>query len=104
MSPNSLSPEQAAEILKALADPVRIRIIRLLTNHNLRVKDIVCALDIHQTGTSRHLKTLHQAGLLNRRKIGTQVHYSLARDEVADILEFVTAIAAGRLRESMAPK
>ena len=64
------------EILKALADPNRIRILNLLHNETLCVCDIESVLGLNQSNLSRHLAKLRQAGLVQSEKRGLFSHYS----------------------------
>jgi ArsR family transcriptional regulator len=67
------------DVLKALADPTRMRIIALLGSGEVCVCHIHTALDVPQPTASRHLASLKKAGLVEARKIGLWVHYRLRR-------------------------
>jgi ArsR family transcriptional regulator len=76
----------AALFFKVLADEARLKIIWLLFHHKeLCVCDIMAALGITQSKTSRHLATLKHAGLVTDRKDGLWSYYALcpAEDELA---------------------
>ena len=64
-------------ILKALSEETRLRILKLLEHGELCVCDIVAALDMVQPKVSFHLNTLKTAGFLKDRKQGKWTHYSL---------------------------
>jgi ArsR family transcriptional regulator len=70
--------EQVAPLLKALADPVRLRLMSLVASHP---GGEVCAcelgetFDLSQPTISHHLKVLHDAGLVDREKRGVWVYY-----------------------------
>jgi len=67
-----------AQFLKVLADEARLEILWLLFNHEeLCVCDIMEALEITQSKTSRHLATLRHAGLVVDRKEAAWSYYSL---------------------------
>jgi ArsR family transcriptional regulator len=71
--------EQVAPLLKALADPVRLRLMSLVASHQggeACVCDLNGAFDLSQPTISHHLKVLHDAGLLDREKRGVWVYYS----------------------------
>lgn len=78
--------EQAASVatmLKALADPVRLRLMSLVLSHEggeACVCDLLPAFELSQPTISHHLKVLHEAGLLGREKRGVWVYYQ-ARPE-----------------------
>jgi ArsR family transcriptional regulator len=65
--------------LKALADPTRVRILGLLAGGEICVCHIHDALRIPQPTASRHLAYLRRAGLVDSRREGLWVHYSLAK-------------------------
>lgn len=72
--------EQVAPLLKALADPVRLRLLSLVASHQdgeACVCDLNDAFDLSQPTISHHLKVLHEVGLLDRDKRGTWVYYSV---------------------------
>ena len=76
-----LTAEQAelvAPQLKALAEPVRLRLMSLIASHpggEACVCDLHEAFDLTQPTISHHLKVLHEAGLLDREKRGVWVYY-----------------------------
>ena len=68
-------------MLKAIADPTRLRLLSLVLSHEgaeACVCDLLPYFDLSQPTISHHLKVLHEAGLLDREKRGTWVFY-LAR-------------------------
>jgi ArsR family transcriptional regulator, arsenate/arsenite/antimonite-responsive transcriptional repressor len=71
--------EQVAPLLKALADPVRLRLMSLVASHpgsEACVCDLAGAFDLSQPTISHHLKILHESGLLDRERRGVWVYYS----------------------------
>jgi ArsR family transcriptional regulator len=95
-----LSNEQAeriAPLLKALADPVRLRLLSLVASHadgEACVCDLNDAFDLSQPTISHHLKVLHEVGLLDRTKRGVWVYYSLKREALADLGSLIGGVAA----------
>jgi ArsR family transcriptional regulator, arsenate/arsenite/antimonite-responsive transcriptional repressor len=80
--------DQVAPLLKALADPVRLRLLSLVASHaegEACVCDLNDAFDLSQPTISHHLKILHEAGLLDRSKRGVWVYYAVRRDALADL-------------------
>lgn len=65
------------KIFKALGDETRLRILNLLTNTELCVCEIQYSLDITQSNTSRHLKTLSDVGLVISSKKAQWVAYKI---------------------------
>lgn len=64
--------------LKAAAEPTRLRILTLLSGGELNVKDLTQILGQSQPRISRHLKLLHEAGLIDRFREGSWVYFYLA--------------------------
>ncbi|NYB51332.1 MAG: winged helix-turn-helix transcriptional regulator [Methanobacteriaceae archaeon] len=76
-----------SDILKALGDPTRLKIIYLLTHGELCVCEIIKAMDKPQPTVSHHLNILKKAGFLKWRKEGVWVHYSLSNPKITDTLD-----------------
>jgi ArsR family transcriptional regulator, arsenate/arsenite/antimonite-responsive transcriptional repressor len=80
--------EQVAPLLKALADPVRLRLMSLVASHEggeACVCDLTDAFDLSQPTISHHLKVLHEAGLLGREKRGVWVYYRARTEALASL-------------------
>ncbi|CAN5240673.1 metalloregulator ArsR/SmtB family transcription factor [soil metagenome] len=97
-----MSAEQAAHVvpmLKAVADPVRLRLLSLVLSHEggeACVCDLQPAFDLSQPTISHHLKVLHDAGLLNREKRGVWVYYQ-ARPEAMEAMLNLFSVAPASL-------
>lgn len=65
------------DAFQALADPTRRRIVETLSAGEQQVNDVVGMLDIHQSGVSRHLRILLEAGFVQVRPDGPRRLYSL---------------------------
>jgi ArsR family transcriptional regulator, arsenate/arsenite/antimonite-responsive transcriptional repressor len=91
LSGTALSTDQAervATLLKALADPVRLRLVSLIASSasgEACVCDLNEAFDLTQATISHHLKVLHSAGLVDREKRGVWVYYAVRREALADV-------------------
>lgn len=68
------------KLIKLIANENKFKIIQLLSKGEVCVCDIGTELGIEQSLVSHHLNSLRQAGLINDRKLGTWVHYSLNKD------------------------
>ena len=68
---------QTADVFDALADPTRRRIIEALCHGERPVNDIVADAGIHQSGVSRHLRILTEAGFVSMRPDGQRRLYTL---------------------------
>jgi ArsR family transcriptional regulator len=80
--------EQVAPLLKALADPVRLRLMSLVASHpggEACVCDLTEGFDLSQPTISHHLKVLHEAGLLDRDKRGVWVYYRARTEALASL-------------------
>ena len=91
LSVQPLSAEQAdqvAPLLKALADPVRLRLMSIVASHpggEACVCDLNDAFDLSQPTISHHLKVLHDVGLLDREKRGVWVYYRARTQALASL-------------------
>ena len=66
-----------SEVFETLADPTRRRIVEALLSGERAVNDLVDQVDIHQSGVSRHLRILGEAGFVQVRPDGPRRLYSL---------------------------
>ena len=88
--------EQVAPLLKALADPVRLRLVSLIASSSTGeacVCDLNDAFDLTQATISHHLKVLHEAGLLSRSKRGVWVYYRVDRDALSALTTLLGGVA-----------
>jgi ArsR family transcriptional regulator len=82
--PSKLSSEaleMVAETFRALGDPGRLALLQELKDGEHMVGELVEASGMGQASVSKHLKTMHDAGLLSRRKDGVKVFYAV-KDEL----------------------
>ncbi|MBM3965782.1 MAG: winged helix-turn-helix transcriptional regulator [Planctomycetes bacterium] len=77
---SSEDPTTCATYLKALGDPVRLRIVRALQNCPLTVSDLVQILDLEMANVSHHLRVLFHADLVTVEKSGKFSYYQLNPD------------------------
>lgn len=68
--------------LSALAEPVRLRVLRVLEQEELSVGEVAKVVQIPQSTASRHLKTLSDVGLTSKRSVGTATLYRLVLDDL----------------------
>ncbi len=73
-------------VLKALSDETRLRILSILDEKELCVCDIKESLDVMQTKASRHLSYLKKAGLISSRKNAQWVYYSLNKNKDTEFI------------------
>ena len=89
--------EHIASLLKALADPVRLRLMSLVASRpggEACVCDLNDAFDLSQPTISHHLKVLHDAGLLGREKRGIWVYYNVKTEALASLSALISSPAA----------
>lgn len=76
----------ADSAFKALADPTRRELLRLLSKRDLAAGDLGAGFPISQPAISRHLAILRGAGLVSARREGQNVIYSLDTTVVQDVI------------------
>lgn len=82
-----------AEILKALGQPTRIKIIDFLREGERCVCEIFPAIEEEQSNTSRHLNLMVSSGILFRRKEGVKIFYAVKHPEILQMIDLATAVA-----------
>jgi len=87
--------EKIVDVLKALSDETRLRILNLLYEKELCVCDIMETLQISQAKASRHLIYLKNAGLVKYRKYAQWAYYSIYKDER---MKFIDGLVYDNLR------
>ena len=81
---------------KALSDPTRREILRLLSERDLTVNEIVAEFGLSQPAISRHLGVLRAAGLVTALRQGQNVLYSLDTTVVQDVVRILLGVAGKR--------
>jgi DNA-binding transcriptional ArsR family regulator len=94
--------ELVAARFRALSEPVRLRILQVLEESEMTVGGIVESLGANQSNVSRHLQSLHDAGLVGRRREGSNVIYFIADPTVGRICEIVCRRAEEEVRAQLA--
>jgi DNA-binding transcriptional ArsR family regulator len=89
--------ESAAELFGLLSTPVRLKIISAVCQGERNVSDLLAQIDTTQPNMSQHLATLYRAGVLGRRREGTQIYYKLQSDRVATLCRAVCTQVAMEL-------
>ena len=96
-------PKRGDSAFKALSDPTRREILRLLGEKSLTVTEIVEHFAISQPAISRHLAVLRSAGLVSAERAGQTVVYSLDttvfQDVVRALLDLAPSLSPGRALE-----
>ena len=82
------------EALKAIAEPRRRAILRLVADDELPAGEIAAAFDVTRTAVSQHLTVLKNAGLLTERRDGTRRLYRARPEGLAGLREFLDEVWA----------
>ena len=99
--PDSLHQFKAT-LFQALAHPTRIAILELLRDQELPVSIIVERLGLEPANASQHFAVLRAKHIVNSRKEGNQVFYSVRDPLIIEVLDIVRRYFQGHLKESMA--
>ncbi len=91
-----------ADIFQALAHPTRIAVLELLEAEELSAGSLIERLGIEQANVSQHLAVLRSKQLVNQRKAGTQVFYSLRDPIISQVLRLMKDYFYAHLKESRA--
>lgn len=83
--------EDAAECLRTIAHPVRLRMIEVLLDHRMTVGEIAELCAVRPSVASEHLGKMRDRGLLNMEKDGRQVFYTIAEPGLRSIVQCVRA-------------
>jgi len=89
--------ESAAELFGLLSTPVRLKIISAVCQGERNVSELLAQIDTTQPNMSQHLATLYRAGVLGRRREGTQIYYRLQSERVATLCRAVCTQVAMEL-------
>jgi DNA-binding transcriptional ArsR family regulator len=88
-----------ADLLKTLAHPVRLQVLKLLASNEKCVCQLIEDIGIEQSNLSQHLRVLKRQGLVDSRKDGTMVFYRLVNLEVLDIMAAAEQILSGQISQ-----
>ncbi len=89
--------------LKALSDETRLRVVNVILERECCVCEVMQALNISHTRASRNLSLLYEAGLLQRRKEGLWVLYSVSQEDMlGNLFEVVNAVKKTLERDTTA--
>lgn len=91
------------KVFRALANPLRLEIIRLLQKYPLCVKALVARIKVTQAAVSQHLRILENAGLVMSRKQGYWKHYSLFPSGLKVAIRFLHQVMRNQGGEKKCP-
>lgn len=78
------------DVFQTLADPTRRRIVEALRHGEQQVGDVVEKAGVHQSGVSRHLRILHEAGFVSMRPEGQRRLYSLKPEPFRELEQWLS--------------
>ena len=81
--------ERAAEWFGVLSTPMRLRIVRALCQGVKNVGQLIEVLGVSQPNMSQHLNLMYRAGLVGKRRQGTQVYYHIADESAVRVCRAV---------------
>ena len=91
--------ELKAEILKALAQPTRLKILEFLRHGERCICEIIPAVDGEQSNVSRHISLMQKSRLVTTRKDGVKVMVKVTDPEIFNILDRVSRMLREQFRE-----
>jgi DNA-binding transcriptional ArsR family regulator len=89
-----------ADFFKTLSHPARIRILEVLRDGEQSVSQLIPEVGLESSHLSQQLAVLRRANILEARKEGTTVHYSVTDERIFQLLEVAKAIITSTLAES----
>jgi len=89
--------DELVRVMKALSDPGRVSILKLLGARELCACEIIRVLGLAQPTISRHMRVLVDAGLVTGRKVGSWVHYRVAEKPASAYAQVMLAQLSGWL-------
>ncbi len=92
--------ELKAEILKALAQPTRLKILELLRNGEKCICEIVPAINGEQSNISRHISLMQKSHLVTTRKDGVKVMVKVRDPKIFEILDSVSLLLKKQIQET----
>ncbi len=91
--------EMKAEVLKALAQPTRLKILELLRNGERCICEIVPAVNGEQSNISRHISLMQKSHLVTTRKDGVKVIVKVKDPKIFEILDSIGTVLKNRVSE-----
>ncbi|MFL9923903.1 metalloregulator ArsR/SmtB family transcription factor [Herbaspirillum lusitanum] len=91
------SASKACALLKAMANEDRLLILCQLTQGECNVGDLEEQIGIHQPTLSQQLGVLREEGLVNTRREGKYIYYSLASFEVVQVMQTLSSLYCGKV-------
>ena len=93
--------QMKADLFKAMGNPVRIRVLELLSEREWAVGEMIAELGAGASGLSQHLSVLRAVGLVQARREASTVYYSLTTPRVSELLAVARQLRADLLTLQM---
>jgi ArsR family transcriptional regulator len=87
--------DQASRSLKAMAHPLRLKILCILGNEEVSVQDIVECVGTSQSNISQHLAILREKGVLRTRKDANRVYYRVGDERILNLIGMMREVFCG---------
>lgn len=97
---SNMGNQLIANVFKAMAHPTRLQIVKLLKEKPLCVCDILPQIDSEQSNASQHLSVLRNQGIVESKKDGPMVIYSIKNLEVYEMIDIAENIILKQLEET----
>lgn len=93
--------ERTAQAMRAIAHPLRLKILCVLGESEMRVRDIVEAVDTSQSNVSQHLAILREKSVLIPGKIANHVYYSVGDPRILQLIAAMREVLCGKPDETL---
>lgn len=101
MKPLSAAAEQASELLKALSNPIRLKILCSLVESEKSVGQIADAIDVRENNVSQHLALLRKDRMVRTRRDGQTIYYSIDDPAAQQVIALLHDLFCGPTETSV---
>lgn len=91
--------ELIAKRFRVLSEPIRLRLVNLLSKGEMTVTELTVELKTSQPNVSKHLKIMAESGILRREQRGNTVYYAIADQRIFQLCDVVCDSLGERLKE-----
>ena len=91
-----------AEFCKILADANRLLIINELGDGEISVNELARRLDLHQLNVSKHLALMRERGLVNTRREGATIYYTLTDNRISEAIRLLRDVQKSQIERQRA--
>ena len=93
---NNEKLQESSEILRALAHPLRLKILEFIDkNKTINVNKIYNTMNLEQSITSQHLRILRVTGIVETKRNGKFIHYSIDYSKLSNVLKAINVFLKG---------